>query len=257
MHENSQKENNESFAYLTLKNGRTTKVDSDIAESLRGRKVWEGSTGRATIYADGKSELLYRFIMKAEKGEIVDHINGDVTDNRRCNLRIVTYSENNQNKHNFRKNKSGFRNVSIDKQSGLWRPSLYSQGKYLFRQRFRNPVIAALVIDRVIKKHIKVFGKLNFPGSIKRADLRTFLESTKGKCFKVWFASKTTGQMRQMTCKLHKIKKTEIQNNRFLYDPGQFDLINCFDTDIQAYRCFSISHVLCVEFNNIRYACIP
>ena len=155
MNEKSQKENNESFAYLTLKNGKKTKVDSDIAESLRGRKVWEGSTGRATIYADGKSELLYRFIMKVEKGEIVDHINGDVTDNRRCNLRIVTYLENNQNKHNFRKNKSGFRNVSIDKQSGLWRPSLYSQGKYLFRQRFRNPVIAALVIDRVIKKHSK------------------------------------------------------------------------------------------------------
>ena len=256
MHENSKKENNESFAYLTLKDGRKTKVDSDITMEFEKKAVSYRSRYIA-FYIDCKRVSLHRYIMKAKKGEIVDHINGDKSDNRRINLRITTNSANLHNIHNFKKNESGYRNVNSDRQNRYWRPSLYSQGKYLFRQRFKNPVIAALVIDRVIKKHIKVFGKLNFPNSIKRAHLRTFLESTNGKCFKVWFASKTTGQMRQMTCKLHKIKKSEIRNNRFLYDPGQFDLINCFDTEIQAYRCFSISHVLCVEFNNIRYACIP
>lgn len=38
---------------------------------------------------------LHRLVIGAKKGDIVDHINRDKLDNRRCNLRIVTTAQNN------------------------------------------------------------------------------------------------------------------------------------------------------------------
>ena len=40
-------------------------------------------------FSEGSLVRLHRFIMEAEQGEIVDHTNHDVTDNRHCNLRVV------------------------------------------------------------------------------------------------------------------------------------------------------------------------
>lgn len=41
--------------------------------------------------------LMHRLIMDCPKGRIVDHLNHDGLDNRRANMRICTYSQNNLN----------------------------------------------------------------------------------------------------------------------------------------------------------------
>lgn len=51
----------------------------------------------------------------------VDHINGDRTDNRLCNLREVSHAENMQNQKLYITNKSGFPGVSFDKATAKWR----------------------------------------------------------------------------------------------------------------------------------------
>lgn len=38
---------------------------------------------------------MHRYIMNAQPGQVIDHINGDKLDNRRENLRFVTTSQNN------------------------------------------------------------------------------------------------------------------------------------------------------------------
>lgn len=76
-------------------------VDQEDFERLAGRKLSIGSHGYAQMW-DGKVMLLHRWIMNIPEGTgyraIVDHINHDVLDCRRANLRIVTPTESNLNR---------------------------------------------------------------------------------------------------------------------------------------------------------------
>jgi len=43
--------------------------------------------------------MLHRILTQCPEGMYVDHINGDPLDNRLCNLRVVSSSENSSNRH--------------------------------------------------------------------------------------------------------------------------------------------------------------
>lgn len=88
------------------------KIDSKDRWILDKYSCWISSTGYAVINIGDKKIKLHRFIMSADKGKIVDHINGDKLDNRRKNLRISNYSQNNYNVKVARKdNKTGIKGV--------------------------------------------------------------------------------------------------------------------------------------------------
>lgn len=61
-------------------------------------------------------------------GEI-DHINGERTDNRIANLRVVSRQENSRNKPRQVNNTSGATGVARDKQSGKWSAWVKIDGK--------------------------------------------------------------------------------------------------------------------------------
>jgi hypothetical protein len=72
-----------------------TIIDKDDFEKVNVIK-WYLSNGYANNSRYGR---LHRFIMNAKKEDfIIDHLNGDKLDNRKENLRFVTYSQNSQNK---------------------------------------------------------------------------------------------------------------------------------------------------------------
>jgi len=64
-----------------------------------------------------------------EMPEMLDHINGDRSDNRVENLRVVTKRENNMNRAKRTDNKSGFTGVRWHKQRGKWNARIKLDGK--------------------------------------------------------------------------------------------------------------------------------
>ena len=63
---------------------------------------------------------LHRFIMNAPKGKLVDHINHNKLDNRKCNLRICTSSQNNMNRAKSSRNTSGNKGVCYKPKIDKW-----------------------------------------------------------------------------------------------------------------------------------------
>jgi hypothetical protein len=89
--------------------------------------------------------LLHRVLLAAERGQIVDHINGDGLDNRRCNLRFATHSQNMANRKVARQ---GFKGVWLDKRDGSWRAEVHLGGKKVDLGTFPTEVDAARAYDR-------------------------------------------------------------------------------------------------------------
>lgn len=122
-----------------------TKVDTADLGRIRaagGRlfaEVDEYSGHRAWIRADGEAVFLHRFIMNAPDGKFVDHINHDALDNRKSNLRLVNYSQNNQNRRGPNKNsKSGVRNVHWIEEKQKWCVKLMVNRKVVNVGRFKE-----------------------------------------------------------------------------------------------------------------------
>ena len=72
-----------------------------------------GRTTYTNAIVNGQQVLMHRLIMSAKKGQIVDHINRNGLDNRRCNLRFVTKSENSMNSEPYYNRK--YKGVYLDK----------------------------------------------------------------------------------------------------------------------------------------------
>ena len=80
--------------------------------------------GYLNIMVAGKSYTAHRlawFLMKREwPGGMVDHINRNPSDNRWCNLRMATRSQNGMNREAPKNNTSGRKGVCWCKRSGKW-----------------------------------------------------------------------------------------------------------------------------------------
>lgn len=81
----------------TCPSGHVVLLDDDVV--LPGR-ISIGSHGYPQIWFDGTVVLLHRWLLGLERGGrlIGDHINRNVLDNRRSNLRAVTPAESNLNR---------------------------------------------------------------------------------------------------------------------------------------------------------------
>ena len=68
----------------------------------------------------------------------IDHINGVKTDNRICNLREATNSQNGKNLGLSKANKSGVKGVAYEKFTNRWKATIRVNGKSISIGRFDN-----------------------------------------------------------------------------------------------------------------------
>ena len=98
--------------------GKSVKVDDDDYEKYNHLRWYLSDTGYAVRRTNGETFRLHRLIMNCSEGMVIDHLNGDKLDNRKCNLRVCTQLENARNMHNTK-------GYCFDK----------SKGKYMVRYR--------------------------------------------------------------------------------------------------------------------------
>ena len=98
------------------RDGKTFLVDMDDYEEFVDGYKFSLDTKGYVKYSGRKdglhNKLLHRIIMGEPEDLVIDHINGDIFDNRRCNLRIVTVQENSMNRGISKKNTSGITGIS-------------------------------------------------------------------------------------------------------------------------------------------------
>lgn len=84
--------------YILLTQDLSTLVDDEDYAWLNQWKWYARKSDTKTYAARSKTGFaaikMHRAITQAPAGMVVDHINGDSLDNRRCNLRICTSREN-------------------------------------------------------------------------------------------------------------------------------------------------------------------
>ena len=91
-------------------------------------KTYYASTNIRSPEKRGQTMHMQRAIMDAPKGMFVDHINHDSLDNRRCNLRLTTKSENMMNRRKLTPNASGLKGV-YKKSKNKWYSKIKANGQ--------------------------------------------------------------------------------------------------------------------------------
>lgn len=144
---------------IQRRNGETYEVLLDFQDVLTvakyhwhaiGKKKWPYIRGRSSE-TGLKSVAIHQLIMGFPVGMVIDHINHNIHDNRRQNLRVITNGENQQNLKGARSySSSGARGIHWCKRSNRWVGQVRVGGKCLYQRKFADldKAIAAVTSAR-------------------------------------------------------------------------------------------------------------
>jgi len=143
--------------------------DGDYAYLMQWK--WYAHWDTNTFYAVRKSPKtgpgdsrqlirMHREILKAGKGQMVDHMDGNGLDNRRQNIRFCSHSQNNYNYANY-PHSSKYKGVSWKTARGKWYAGIRHEGKHIFIGLYVNEDEAGRAYDKKAKELFGEFARLN------------------------------------------------------------------------------------------------
>lgn len=146
-------------------------IDIDDIEKC-SRLTWHYGKNKDSQYIQardkGKMIKLHRYIMRVEDSSVlVDHINRDTLDNRKCNLRLCNYQENSFNRSKRKDNTTGVIGVDWNKNAKRWRAKIKYNNVIIHLGYFKDLEEAAL--NRRIAEEI-LFGEYSPNKAIEMAD---------------------------------------------------------------------------------------
>lgn len=141
----------------------TTKVAANWNSRWEGKPAFTklGENGYWYGSINGKRYAAHRVIWVIMTGKEpasqVDHENGRRGDNRWCNLREVTPTENRQNAQRYKNNKSGVTGVNWFKPAKLWQARIVVNGETIdlgYHKKLEDAIAARLEANRIYAFHI-------------------------------------------------------------------------------------------------------
>lgn len=154
--------------FIVLRNGMSCFVDSEDFEKLNKYKWYalynkftRNYYATRTINSGEKKCIVYmhRELVKLKKGYLVDHINHNTLDNRKCNLRSATHSQNQMNSKIRITNTSGFTGVSWISSRNKWSAMIMINKKAINLGRF---LLKCQAVKARKEAEIKYFGEYRY-----------------------------------------------------------------------------------------------
>src|SRR6266487_4687983 len=139
---------------IPLTQGKFALIDDSDAE-LIARHRWYAVLHHGNWYARRGVWVAGRVVPVRMHGyltgwPVVDHINGNGLDNRRCNLRPATSV---QNAMNQRKNRGRNKFKGVYPRRRHWVAQIRIQGELLYLGYFHDEIAAALAYDAAAREH--------------------------------------------------------------------------------------------------------
>jgi len=129
-----------------------TDYTDEMYQLLSGVR-WKVDRGYLCGYVNGRNVYLHHLVLPREKSKLTDHINRKRNDNRGCNLRNVTPTENRFNCGLSKANTSGYKGVSWNIKNKSWMASLRVNGRSKNLGYFQNPQEAHEVFLEAAEKY--------------------------------------------------------------------------------------------------------
>lgn len=141
--------------YIKLTRNKEAIVDDEDFDLISKYKWYCSSMGYAQrsdrVNKKRVEVLLHRFLLKAKKGQEIDHVNRNPLDNRKENLRFCTRSENNHNRGMNKNNSSGYKGVYWHKGAKKWLAQIMLDRKRINVGLFSSPLLAYLAMKKYAK----------------------------------------------------------------------------------------------------------
>ncbi len=157
-----------SMKQIKLTQGKVAIVDDEDFEELSKYKWWARKSRGAwyamrATYLDGQHTLLmHRAIMNAQKGQMLDHKNGNGLDNRHSNLRFCTHSQNQHNQRRRRNGTSRYKGVHWHAHTQKWFSQIRLNNTSYYIGVYKSEIDAAKAYDAKAKELFGRFACTNF-----------------------------------------------------------------------------------------------
>jgi len=139
------------MAEIKLSSGNIAFVDDEDMPKIAGYSWYEvdGYAARMTKRNEGKRKVLFlhRIILPCATGMVIDHINRNRLDNRKCNLRVTSRKNNNINRKRIEGASSPYRGVIWRPHAKKWKSYIKTDKKQHHLGYFESPEEAAMAYN--------------------------------------------------------------------------------------------------------------